>query len=691
MDAEWAELQGLSQQELEIAVDDEMPEAPFLQEDAQQLAAFMQRGDGARQRAESATPSETMYEPLRGEHDIRVLAVQPGRFDDDIHCTLRHCSTEFEYAWKGNDRRITRHVTDVENWTRLWYTALSYTWGPSTFTSRIVCNGHEKGITPNLEAAIRHLRAPTQTVHLWIDQLCIDQLNNPAEKSDQVRKMDMIYKRAYNTVIWLGSTDADEAFEILREIRATWQFTKAELSEDVYQRLNIAQKPPEAWLHLSRLFESIWFTRAWIIQEVALSRFPFVVSGRSTMSWSDFFGCCYTLSESGYLAWLERQKSLSAPPVSSAHRGLASSVALSLIANSATTSGPSPYMMGMLVDIRSADATDPRDKIYAVLGLLDVDVKADYSLEYFEIYRRAMVVELRYAWKHENRTPPPLLVKTEFDLLDRDAPSILSCVDHPPHELGPSWVPDWSQPRQTSVLGIHTSSYTTYSAGAGMGPPDATLIANDSVLSLNGAIVDCIAALGDTVSEPDLSTMDCPSSNALLVSLTEFASKCHPYPTGLSLFEVFWQTIVAGKDGSGRRKCPTDYADTMSLLLDESTGRQPSLPGQTYSTRRLKGHFTLTNLRSRQPAKTFQDLRKAFANAMRNRRMCISEGGLLGIVPSYALAGDRICIIPKYPVPFVLRPAGGPDTYRIIGECYIHGIMHGEARDRVTIRPIKIV
>lgn len=689
MDAEWAELQGLSQQELEIAVAGEMPEAPFDDEDNQQLIAFMQRGNQSGQWDD--TPSKTMYRPLKGEHEIRILAVSPGRHDDDIHCALRHCSTEFEYGWTGNARRETRHVTDLETWTRIWYTALSYTWGPPVFTSRIICNGHKAWITPNLEAALRHLRSPQHTVHLWIDQLCIDQLNNPAEKSDQVSKMDIIYKRAYNTVIWLGPTDADEAFEILREIRATWQFTKDELSEDVYQRLNIGQRPPEAWVHLSRLFESVWFTRAWIIQEVALSRHPFVMSGNSTMAWSDFFGCCYTLSESGYLAWLEKQQAMSVLSVSSAQRGLASSVALSLIASNAATAEPSSYMMDMLIDVRSADATDPRDKIFAVLGLLNVNVMADYSLNYFEVYRRAMAVELRRAWKDEGKSHSSFPIRPEFDLRDRDAPSMLSCVDHPPNGSCPSWVPDWSRARQTTALGIHTSSNTTYSAGAGMGSPDATLTADDTVLSINGAIVDTIATLNDAVGESDLSTIDCPSSNTLLVSLSTFASRCDPYPTGVPLFEVFLQTIVAGKDGSGRRRCPTDYADILSLLLDESTGRQQSLPGQPHSTRRLKGHFTLANLRSRQPAKTFQDLRKAFANAMRNRRMCISNGGLLGIVPKYAVAGNQVCIIPRYPVPFVLRPADDPDSYRVVGECYLHGIMHGEAKDRAMIRSIKII
>jgi hypothetical protein len=57
----------------------------------------------------------------------------------------------------------------------------------------------------------------------------------------------------------------------------------------------------------------------------------------------------------------------------------------------------------------------------------------------------------------------------------------------------------------------------------------------------------------------------------------------------------------------------------------------------------------------------------------------VTEEKYVGIVPAKAKAGDYVCIILGCDVPFIVREDYG--KYVLVGECYIHGIMDGEAMD----------
>lgn len=66
-------------------------------------------------------------------------------------------------------------------------------------------------------------------------------------------------------------------------------------------------------------------------------------------------------------------------------------------------------------------------------------------------------------------------------------------------------------------------------------------------------------------------------------------------------------------------------------------------------------------------------------STMSGRRLITSEKGYLGIANESVRQGDYICIFLGGRMPVVIRPIG--DTYHFIGECYIHGIMFGQAWD----------
>lgn len=64
-----------------------------------------------------------------------------------------------------------------------------------------------------------------------------------------------------------------------------------------------------------------------------------------------------------------------------------------------------------------------------------------------------------------------------------------------------------------------------------------------------------------------------------------------------------------------------------------------------------------------------------------NRAFFITDGGRMGIGPQDMQSTDIICILFGGTVPYVLRPTENSDEYLLIGECYVHGVMSGEAID----------
>lgn len=55
-----------------------------------------------------------------------------------------------------------------------------------------------------------------------------------------------------------------------------------------------------------------------------------------------------------------------------------------------------------------------------------------------------------------------------------------------------------------------------------------------------------------------------------------------------------------------------------------------------------------------------------------------TEGGKIGLAPAAAMLGDKICPLLGGQVLYVLRERG-EGKWEFVGECYVHGLMDGEA------------
>jgi hypothetical protein len=66
--------------------------------------------------------------------------------------------------------------------------------------------------------------------------------------------------------------------------------------------------------------------------------------------------------------------------------------------------------------------------------------------------------------------------------------------------------------------------------------------------------------------------------------------------------------------------------------------------------------------------------------ATTGRKFCVSGKRYTGWVPSTTVVEDFICVLFGVKVLYVLRAIENePDHYYLISECYLHGIMQGEA------------
>lgn len=72
-----------------------------------------------------------------------------------------------------------------------------------------------------------------------------------------------------------------------------------------------------------------------------------------------------------------------------------------------------------------------------------------------------------------------------------------------------------------------------------------------------------------------------------------------------------------------------------------------------------------------------------------SRSFFVTTGGFMGIGPIRTMTGDIICILLGCKCPFVIRPTETEGRYHFVGECYVYGLMCGEAIDGLDQERIK--
>ena len=72
--------------------------------------------------------------------------------------------------------------------------------------------------------------------------------------------------------------------------------------------------------------------------------------------------------------------------------------------------------------------------------------------------------------------------------------------------------------------------------------------------------------------------------------------------------------------------------------------------------------------------------RRSMALTCKHRRLMVTESGRLGVGPNMMKAGDIVAVLYASTLHVVLRPhRSGNATHQLVGFCYVHSIMDGEA------------
>ncbi|KIW31287.1 uncharacterized protein PV07_02947 [Cladophialophora immunda] len=135
------------------------------------------------------------------------------------------------------------------------YTAVSWMWGALSDLVEFQVDGQTIMIPQNLLRVIEQLRAESQPRRIWIDAICIDQ-KSLQERNHQVQMMGQIYRNANYVVACLTAKGSSDRRRLKRE------------AEQLHKLLQEGRHSTDTSRY-RHFFGNQYFTRRWIIQEVA--------------------------------------------------------------------------------------------------------------------------------------------------------------------------------------------------------------------------------------------------------------------------------------------------------------------------------------------------------------------------------------------------------------------------------------
>lgn len=356
------------------------------------------------------------------------------------------------------------------------------------------------------------------------------------------------------------------------------------------------------------------------------------------------------------------------------------------------TDDPFFYFLHVLRLSRTKLASDPKDRVYGILGILPQEIRnkleVNYQLSIKQIY--IDVVQI---------------------LLDSGHMDVICESIHFPPQISnanlPSWVPDWSyDPMARSLASLPLS----FSAGSREPPSfqfykERLAPPTRSKLLIAGVRIGTIDVHGMAVS-----------------THSRAADYCMAFlQWRVLLMQRFGIEYGSGDDSEDIRRCRAAsckhqrrFCLTLSLgqpTRPDSDGEGVELVGkQTEWVRKCYRIFAET-IKARLPLLPIDEdlmafagigddmgpevarqlLQDSFAKYMMGRCFCITDSGSLGLGSGGMARGDVVVVPYGCSTPVLLRPEGysfeyGDDQrtqeYRFVGDAYIHGYMDGEAMEQ---------
>ncbi|KAK4164082.1 heterokaryon incompatibility protein-domain-containing protein [Cladorrhinum sp. PSN259] len=645
-------------------------------------------GEATVEPAEEDTETEDapLYSPLPGNTTIRLIVIEPGAPDAEIQTRLV--------------------VVDLDD--KPEYEAISYTWGDPKNKTVLRCNKSTVPIPWNLENALRRLRHPTRPRNVWADSVCINQ-EDMSERGQQVSIMRHIYRVAKRVLVWLGLDTADQAamaFQAVCHIVRAWRPEGDRVGFQGYASLLEPMSDDElasvrslvdkkSWDALRALYETEYFRRFWIIQELALGKSAVVIWGDHHISWGLIGICASWMVTSGW--------SFSPTDTITA----AYNAFLIHVLPLAKRSGISMFskldlsvVLGTTME--RFDSTDARDRIFALLGMSfagnDPDkellIQPNYSQNLSSVYTAA----------------------TRKILQQDQHLRVLSTVQHGPEvdlDSGyPSWVPRWNEKPYADPLGLRDEQGFYANGGELFCPSAATTFPDALSIVLNGLECGVITTISEEPFKESGMLGSSTHNDALFEIFGELNNEAKQYRASwsatLEKFVMFGSSnpeyqaeIVASKTAMGVNVAsqPGKYGMRMSVEMITGERAQADHLGEFLLHYRERVGW-LKNIGDAIGKTVTKDLdiyqsiyqkERALCtmNTFVGRRLFTLGDGRVGLGPAAAREGDVVVVLFGGVVPFVLRGCEHNETgekyWRFVGECFVPELMQGEAVEKAGL------
>jgi hypothetical protein len=552
------------------------------------------------------------YDPLLPRR-VRLLLLEPGEEAEPLICSF----------------------TDAP----LRYEAVSYTWGRSARPCQIHAFLNETtttqiNVTAHLDAALRALRSLDRQRILWIDAVCVNQ-EDLHEREGQVLYMRATYSRADRTIVWLGDEDDTTENAIACIDRLVDNYTglvppssnTTTLCPWLLDRSDSRYVDTSLWHAFKLLLSKEWYSRVWVFQEVTVSSKIRVRCGRHEVPWEKLVRACKVIRDFnlniGYTIGYQEHHI----PVLHMEDSRVCNINLG-----AGLESLYQRLDTVLLKMRWAKASDPRDKVYALLGVSSgfraEDLPPDYTVSLGLAYFRT--------------------TKALSNMHALNPLAFLSFVQHDSKTLAvglPSWVADWREKLNAPSL-LYDSGF----CAASFRTAKLSFEWNSSGIGLLTA--QGIALMKAVYFSPHTGCKREQEDEQIL----NFA--LDPYCSG-GRTTAF---VRSGRIISVHESAETRMSFWRWHSLVSARGAKPPTFVETADFD-IPAHDRFDNV----------------TGIAHGRLLFLTELGYVGLAPAASIIGDEIVSLFGGKVLYMTRRVG--ERFRFIGECYVLGLMHGEILD----------
>ncbi|KAF2676556.1 HET-domain-containing protein [Lentithecium fluviatile CBS 122367] len=448
------------------------------------------------------------------------------------------------------------------------------------------------------------------------------------------------------------------------------------------------------WAGLDRLMSRPWWTRIWVIQETVLSRKATVHFGMLSAPWSMFADAATHYARERHSLCLDLAGTFRGHDV--LNRFSNSMLQIDDTRKHHQASENDVTLLSLLWKFRPLEASDKRDKVFALLGLTTdwqglAPTSPDYNAGVGEVFVQTAV--------HNIQRSANLSVLAG-DLEAALARKRLSDI--------PSWVMDWALPCLPIEID-RVESHKMYNASGGRTGP-VYFHQRHSILHVQGLHIDDVIAVGD-VSRHTQITDTCAVIRQWNLAAIAFEEKRGDYPTGGTYGNAFWRTLVGDLLQTG---CIANSSDGKHATYRRATPDD----ADAFRAWRMWSRCISRDTLSRTASFTQRDLDEgissihyALKTATASRRFFLTRSGYMGIGPRTTQHGDQLYVLENSRVPFLVRPHsfgsceggnvfsliesnGGEhglsgeecwiehSRHRLVGDGFAYGLMDGEAFER---------